>query len=102
MKSFGIAVSLLSIALGAMAQEAPRAGTGLDMPVPTSERTPQSGYLFTPESSKEQPAGRLHTTYVLRSLDGNKPVVVNTPISMSSIAPTGTVEEAETPQSLGC
>jgi len=102
MKRFGIAVSLLSFALGAMAQEAPRASTGQALPLPTTERTPQSGSLFTPESSKEQPAGRVHTTYVLRSLDGNQPVVVHTPTSLSSIAPSGTVEEAETPQSLGC
>ena len=72
------------------------------VPSATSERTPQSGYLYTPQSSKEQPAGLVHTTYVLRSLDGNQPVVVHTPTSLSSIAPSGTVEEAETPQSLGC
>ena len=102
MRSFGIAVSLLSIALGAMAQETPRASTGQALPLPTSERTPQSGYLYTPQSSKEQPAGRLHTTYVLRSLDGNQPVVLHAPMSLSSIAPSGTIEEAETPQSLGC
>src|SRR5579864_5084076 len=102
MKRFGIAVSLLSFALGAMAQEAPRASTGQALPLPTTERTPQSGSLFTPASSKEQPAGRVHTTYVLRSLDGNQPVVVHTPTSLSSIAPSGTVEEAVTPQSLGC
>jgi kumamolisin len=55
-----------------------------------------------PESSKEQPAGHVHTTYVLHSLDGKRPTVLKTPMSLSAIMPAGTTEEAETPQSLGC
>jgi kumamolisin len=55
-----------------------------------------------PESSKEQPAGRVHTTYVLHSVDGNKPSGSKAPAALTSIAPAGTIEEAETPQSLGC
>ncbi len=94
-----VAVSVVCSALGALAQNG---STGSAAPLNTSERTPQSGYIFVPNSSKEQPAGHVHTTYVLRSLDGNKPLVVSAPTSIGSNAPTGTIEEAETPQSLGC
>jgi kumamolisin len=94
-----VAVSVAFSTLGALGQEA--GGTKRSMPAATSEATPQAGYVFVPESSKEQP-GRVHTTYVLRSLDGKKPAGLQAPMSLSTIAPTGTTEEAETPQSLGC
>jgi hypothetical protein len=94
-----VAVSVAFSTLGALGQEA--GGTKRTPPAATSEATPQAGYVFVPESSKEQP-GRVHTTYVLRSLDGKKPAGLTAPMSLSAIAPTGSIEEAETPQSLGC
>jgi len=101
MKRIAVAVSVLSVALGALAQETPRSATGQAVPLQTSTPTPQSGYIFRPESSKAQP-GRVHTTYVLRSNDGNKPVGLQTPGPLSTVGPLSTTEEAETPQSLGC
>ncbi|HTS37578.1 MAG TPA: hypothetical protein VMH04_18020 [Candidatus Solibacter sp.] len=88
--------------LGVLAQEAPGGSTGRAVPSVSSEATPQAGYMFMPESSKEQPAGRVHTTYVLHSADGKKPAGMSAPMAMSTITPAGTTEEAETPQSLGC
>jgi kumamolisin len=107
MRSLVAVVSVFSIALGAGAQEASQGHTGRAMALQTSERTPQAGNLFVPESSKPQAAGRFHTTYVLRSADGNKPMVLRAPAPLNSlssnvIGPLSTVEEAETPQSLGC
>ena len=96
-----VAVSVVCSTLGALAQEAPGGTTGKAVPVNASAATPQAGYIFVPESSKEQP-GRVHTTYVLHSLDGKKPAGFKAPMAMSSNAPAGTTEEAETPQSLGC
>ena len=94
-----IAVSVAFSTLGALGQEA--GATKRTSPSATSEATPQAGYVFVPESSKEQP-GRVHTTYVLRSLDGKKPAGLTAPMSLSTNEPTGSIEEAETPQSLGC
>jgi len=94
-----VAVSVAFSTLGALGQEA--GGTKGISPAATSEATPQAGYVFVPESSKEQP-GRVHTTYVLRSLDGKKPAGLTAPMSLSTNEPTGSIEEAETPQSLGC
>jgi subtilase family serine protease len=94
-----VAVSVAFSTLGALGQEA--GGTKKISPAATSEATPQAGYVFVPESSKEQP-GRVHTTYVLRSLDGKKPAGLTAPMSLSTNEPTGSIEEAETPQSLGC
>lgn len=107
MRSLVVAVSVFSIALGAVAQEPSRGGTGAAQPLQTSERTAQAGNLFVPESSKPQAAGRFHTTYVLRSADGIKPTVLRAPAALNSLAanvigPLANVEEAETPQSLGC
>ena len=96
-----IAMSVVCSALGALAQAPQNGGTGTAMPAMSSEATPQAGYVFRPETGKEL-AGHAHTTYLLRSLDGNKPVVLRAPMSMSTITPAGTTEEAETPQSLGC
>ena len=94
-----VAVSVVCSTLGALAQSG---STGRAVPVVVAgEATPQSGYVFVPESSKEQPAGRVHTTYVLRSSDGNKPMGLKTPMSMNTTAPAA-AEMAETPQSLGC
>jgi kumamolisin len=96
-----LATSVVCSALGLMAQQEP-GGTGRAVPLNTSEPTAQAGAIFTPESSKPQPDGRAHTTYVLRSLDGNKPVIVTTPMSLNAVGAASTTEEAETPQSLGC
>ena len=94
-----VAVSVALSTLGALGQEA--GGTKGTAPDVTSEATPQAGYVFVPDSSKEQP-GRVHTTYVLRSLDGKKPAGLTAPMSLTAVAPSGTIEEAETPGSLGC
>ena len=96
-----VAVSVVCSALGALAQAPQNGGTGRAVPAMSSEATPQAGYVFRPETGKEL-AGHAHTTYLLRSLDGNKPVGLKAPMAMSTIAPAGTTEEAETPQSLGC
>jgi kumamolisin len=103
MKSAWKAVAVVVCStLGVMAQEAPGGSTGRAVPSVSSEATPQSGYVFMPENSKEQPAGRVHTTYVLHSADGKKPAGMSAPTAMSTITPAGNTEEAETPQSLGC
>ena len=108
MRKYVAAVCVLSCALGALAQEAPRGGTAGQIQMDqTSERTPQAGYIYVPESSKEQPTGRFHTTYVLRSYDGSKPRGMEAPGSLNSVAPLSigalaNIEEAETPASLGC
>ena len=94
-----VAVSVALSTLGAVGQEA--GGTKGVAPEAASEATPQAGYVFVPESSKEQP-GRVHTTYVLRSFDGKQPAGLTAPMSLGTVAPAGTTEEAETPQSLGC
>ena len=52
------------------------------MSLQTSQRTPQAGSIFRPESSKPKPAGQVHTTYVLRSSDGTRPLVVKAPTAM--------------------
>jgi len=95
-----VAVSVVCSVVGAFGQE-PGATRG-GMPISKSEATPQAGYAYVPESSKEQPAGRVHTTYVLRSTDGNKPSGLQAPMSLSTMGPLSTTQEAETPQSLGC
>jgi kumamolisin len=69
----------------------------------TSAPTPQSGYVFVPESNQAVP-GRVHTTYKLHSVDGNKPAGVKAPGELPMVASdvVKTTEEPETPQSLGC
>ena len=95
-----VAVSVALSTLGALGQEA--GGTRRSLPEITSQATPQAGYVFLPESSREQPAGRVHTTYVLRSPDGNKPAGMKAPMALSTVGPMAQISEAETPQSLGC
>jgi len=102
MKKAVVAVSVMALALGAVAQEAPRAGTGQPAPLQISAPTPQAGHVFMPETSKPQADGRVHTTYVLRSNDGNKPMGLRAPTALGSVISLSNVEEAETPQSLGC
>jgi len=94
------AVSVACTTLVAVGQEAGQ--TKRALPAMTSAATEQAGSVFTPESSKEQGAGKVHTTYVLRSTDGNKPTGLSAPKSMSTVGPLATTQEAETPQSLGC
>lgn len=106
MKRYVVAVCAFSLSLGAMAQETSR-GNGQPMALETTEATPQSGSIFRPESSKAKPGGQVHTTYVLRSVDGTKPLVVKAPSALepsalNAITPLATTEMAETPQSLGC
>ena len=106
MKRLVVAVCAFSLSLGAMAQETTR-GNGQPLALETTEATPQAGFTFTPESSKIKPGGLAHTTYVLRSTDGTKPLVVKAPAALepaalSSISPLATTEMAESPQSLGC
>jgi kumamolisin len=103
MKSIVKAVVVASVAfsvLGAMGQEGRTEGGG--MPAARTAPTPQAGYVFVPDSSKEQPAGRVHTTYVMRSFDGSKPSGLNSPMALGTIGPLATIEMAETPASLGC
>ena len=71
-----------------------------------SPRTPQAGNILTPQSSIERPedAGlRAHTNVVLRSLDGSKPLVISSTQALAAAVASGaTVENFETPYSLGC
>jgi kumamolisin len=99
------AVTIISFALGASAQEAPAGGTSKALLEQATEPTAQAGYIYVPESSKERPedkGSRFHTTYVVHSVDGNKPSGLKTPTAQAIVTPLGTIEEAETPQSLGC
>jgi kumamolisin len=65
-------------------------------------RTQQAGKVFVPESSKEQPGMRAHTTYVLHSVDGLKPTVMSKPTAMGTAGPLSLVQQFETPNSMGC
>jgi len=94
------AVSVACTSLIAAAQESGQ--TKRALPAMNSAPTAQAGSIFTPESSKEQGAGKVHTTYVLRSADGNKPSGLHAPMALSTVGPLATTQEAETPQSLGC
>lgn len=67
----------------------------------SSPATPQAGSVFVPESDKALP-GRAHTTYVVRSVDGSKPMAQKAPTSMATVGPLATTQEPETPGSLGC
>jgi len=111
-----VAVSAFSLALGALAQEETSSVAGRTVPPQTNEvsqeisqPTPQAGKIFMPETSKAKD-GQVHTTYVLRSEDGVRPLVVHVPTYLNPVTPTlegveplvTTTEEPETPQSLGC
>jgi hypothetical protein len=52
MKTFVVAVSAFSLALGALAQETSQTGSGSPLSLETSEPNPQAGYIYRPESSK--------------------------------------------------
>ena len=102
-------VTLLAVSFTTFAWAQESAGREIKgaSPQAVSPRTPQAGYIYTPESSIERPEDlglRAHTTYVVRSVDGNKPVGLVAPQSFqvsSSFSPDA-IEEAETPASLGC
>src|SRR5262249_4370864 len=94
------AVSVACTSLIAASQESGQ--TKRALPAMNSAPTSQAGSMFMPESSKEQGAGKVHTTYVLRSADGAKPAGLHAPMAMSTVGPLATTQEAETPQSLGC
>jgi subtilase family serine protease len=106
MKTLIVAVSAFSLALGALAQETTQNGSGEPQALQTTEATPQAGYIFTPQSSKPQPEGRVRTTYVLRSTDGAKPLALKAPAvsspSAMGVSPLANTLVAESPQSLGC
>jgi kumamolisin len=74
----------------------------VSLPAQDSLPTPQSGHVYIPESSKEQPEGHAHTTLVMYSLDGSNPVRLDSPAALEVPGPLSTVQMAETPQSLGC
>jgi kumamolisin len=106
-RSLFVTVSILGLSLGAFAQEK-TGNTGVREAQPeVSERTPQTGMVYRPESGKVQTPGYARTTYVLPSADGRKPAAMSTPTlkaSPSVVSPEAVVltEIAETPQSLGC
>jgi kumamolisin len=102
MKSM-VALTIGLIAVGASAQSEPKASTGGGVAGPQmSMPSIQAGHVFMPDSSKPAPAGFAHTHYVLRSTDGNKPKGSLSPSPDLLAGPdTSTVQEAETPCSLG-
>jgi len=67
-----------------------------------SEATPQAGHIFVPETSRDQGSGKVHTTYILRSNDGTRPIGLKAPIALFTNTPASNIQEPETPQSLGC
>ena len=92
----------VSFAVSTMALGQETGGTNKPVMVPTSEATPQAGHVYVPASNRELP-GRAHTTYIIRSTDGNKPAGMKAPTGLSTPGSlVSTTEEAETPQSLGC
>ena len=87
-------------ALGAFAQEG---STGMvSQEDAATGRTPQAGYVYVPESSKAKWSGFAHTTYVLRSADGNKPAALSATNPEGVAGPDATIHLAETPASMGC
>lgn len=96
MKVAAVAVSLAVSTMGALGQN-----TKTPTAIPTSEPTPQAGQVYVPPSNREI-AGRAHTTYLIRSTDGSRPMALKAPTALSTVGPLSTTEEAETPQSLGC
>lgn len=99
MKIAAVAVSLAVSSMGVLGQET--GGTKAPLAMPTSEATPQAGQVYIPTSNRELP-GRAHTTYILHSTDGSKPMGLKSPTTLTTEGPVSTTEEAETPQSLGC
>lgn len=96
-------VLTLFLGLGAVGQTG---AAGSPEPI---RQTRQAGYVVMPKSSVERPedAGvRVHTNYVFRSDDGIKPTVLRNPQALSPVASEvssdSTIEEVETPASLGC
>ena len=90
----------VSLSLGAVAQVG---SAGKPVEEQVGARSAQAGGVFVPESSKVQQALRAHTTYVVRSADGQKPMILSSPNEAGVAGPeVATTEEAETPQSMGC
>jgi kumamolisin len=105
MKRLFVAVCAFSLTLGASTQDTSRGGA-LPQALETSPATQQSGSIFRPASGQPK-AGGAHTTYVVRSADGIRPLVVKSPsavepAALSLVSPLANTEMAETPQSLGC
>jgi subtilase family serine protease len=106
-RSLVVAASVVGLVLGAFAQEKSGSTVIREAQPEVSERTPQAGMIYRPESGKVQTPGFARTTYVLPSADGNKPAAMAAPTmkaAPNTISPEGVVltEVAETPQSLGC
>jgi len=100
MKWIAAVLTTLLLAVGAFAQDG---STGAASPDVLSAPTPQIGHIYVPESSREQPAGFAHTTYVLRSIDGSKPGPISSAADEAALpGPDATTTSLETPQSLGC
>jgi kumamolisin len=89
-------VAIIVLAAVAVAQEgSTRRATQQEL-VPRAE---QAGKVFVPATDKAQ-SGFAHTTYLLHSVDGNKPTAMPT---LEGVNPDITYEqEAETPNSMGC
>jgi kumamolisin len=95
-----VAVTVLFFGHQAVAQDG---NTGQASAPQVSSPTPQAGYVYVPASSLQQPSYALaHTNYVLRSADGAKPLALRTPTAAAVFGSDGTIEEAETPGSMGC
>jgi len=89
-------VAVIVLAAAAMAQEGSTGRASEQVLVPAA---PQVGKVFSPDSDKAQP-GFAHTTYLLRSVDGNKPTAMST---LAGIDPLVALEQLpETPNSMGC
>jgi kumamolisin len=108
-----VVMTALFVARGALAQQA---STGPDTGGPQiSARSPQTGSVYVPASSRPQLGLVAHTNYVLRSAGGSKPAGVQAPSegafggTLTALAPGGgpapnvvLEEQAETPGSMGC
>ncbi len=89
------------LAGGAFAQEG-NTGAAVEPQAAASERTPQAGHVYVPQTTQDQRPGFAHTTYVLRSIDGTKPTALAAGSSEEVAGPNATSELAETPASMGC
>jgi len=91
-----VTVLLVSLTTLAVAQEGSTGRASQQVLVP---RGPQNGKVFVPDSDRAEP-GFAHTTYMLHSVDGNKPTPLT---SLEGVNPEVTYEQtAETPNSMGC
>jgi subtilase family serine protease len=101
-KKIGSLLTMSLVVLGASAQQEPgvSVATG-DVSQLAAMPSVQSGNIYVPESSKPPAPGKVRTTYVIRSRDGNRPSGAQTLEDESSAGLDGTIEMAEAPCSLG-